>query len=61
MEDTKKAEERKDELIKACRHCQGSDSWDIICVNGDCPVFYRRPKAIADHSKLDDQLKNLKW
>jgi DNA polymerase delta subunit 1 len=55
-EETRKVEERKDELIQTCKTCQGCDDWEIICVNTECPVFYRRPKAEAEAKKLRDQL-----
>eukprot|EP01017_Pseudomicrothorax_dubius_P001421 TRINITY_DN0_c4762_g1_i1.p1 TRINITY_DN0_c4762_g1~~TRINITY_DN0_c4762_g1_i1.p1 ORF type:complete len:162 (+),score=36.77 TRINITY_DN0_c4762_g1_i1:2-487(+) len=36
------------ELWAQCQRCQGSLHQDILCMNRDCPIFYRRRKVVKD-------------
>lgn len=35
-------------LWTQCQRCQGSMHYDVICINRDCPIFYRRSKVKKD-------------
>lgn len=39
--------------------CQGSLHQDVICVNRDCPIFYRRAKVKKEVSSLEETLQRL--
>lgn len=39
-----------------CQRCQGSLHQDVVCQNGDCPIFYMRRKAMKD---VEDNLVTL--
>jgi len=36
------------ELWTQCQRCQGSLHQDVLCTNGDCPIFYKRKKVQKD-------------
>ncbi|XP_026190988.1 DNA polymerase delta catalytic subunit [Cyclospora cayetanensis] len=47
------------DLWTECQRCQGSLIQDVICVNRDCPIFYRRAKVKKEVSVLDETLQRL--
>ncbi|KAF8822137.1 Dna polymerase [Cardiosporidium cionae] len=46
-------------LWTECQRCQLSLHQDVICVNRDCPVFYRRAKVKKDIANLQETLGRL--
>ena len=42
------AEREHSKLWTQCQRCQGNLHEDVICQNGDCPIFFRRKKAQID-------------
>ncbi|EJW01428.1 hypothetical protein EDEG_00022 [Edhazardia aedis USNM 41457] len=47
-----------------CQRCQGSVVNEILCVNRDCPIFYKRTKVKKDLVDLEEKynsLKNFDW
>jgi DNA polymerase delta subunit 1 len=49
-------EKRFSQLWTQCQRCQGSLHNDVLCSNGDCPIYYMRKKAAKD---LDDATETL--
>lgn len=43
-------------LWTECQRCMGDICQDVLCSNGDCPIFYRRRKA---QKNLDDAVERL--
>ncbi|KCZ82291.1 hypothetical protein H312_00314 [Anncaliia algerae PRA339] len=47
-----------------CQRCMGSISTEVMCVNKDCPIFYKRTKVMKDLEtsveKLE-KLRNYEW
>ncbi|RVD93034.1 dna polymerase delta catalytic subunit [Tubulinosema ratisbonensis] len=47
-----------------CQRCMGSVSNEVMCVNKDCPIFYKRTKVMKDletsYTKLE-KLRNFDW
>lgn len=41
------------------RRCQGSLLQDVICINRDCPIFYRRAKVKKEVGALQETLQRL--
>ncbi|CDJ70333.1 DNA polymerase delta catalytic subunit, putative [Eimeria necatrix] len=46
-------------LWTECQRCQGSLLQDVICVNRDCPIFYRRAKVKKEIAALEETLERL--
>ncbi|KAK9894003.1 putative delta DNA polymerase [Cystobasidium minutum MCA 4210] len=53
---TTAAEAMHAKLWTNCQRCQGSLHQDVVCQNGDCPIFYMRRKAMKD---VEDNLATL--
>ncbi|KAL8429124.1 hypothetical protein Efla_003177 [Eimeria flavescens] len=47
------------DLWTECQRCQGSLHQDVICVNRDCPIFYRRAKVKKEISTLEETIQRL--
>ncbi len=43
-------------LWTQCQRCQGSMHYDVICINRDCPIFYRRSKVQKDLNEASTSL-----
>nr|CEL67028.1 TPA: DNA polymerase, related [Neospora caninum Liverpool] len=58
---TEMAEKEKEhsDLWTQCQRCQGSLHQDVICINRDCPIFYRRAKVKKEIGTLEERLANL--
>jgi len=50
------AEVEHSKLWTQCQRCQGNMHEDVICQNGDCPIFFRRTKAQIDLQTSEDAL-----
>ncbi|CRG99029.1 DNA polymerase delta catalytic subunit, putative [Plasmodium relictum] len=48
------------QLWTECQRCQGNLHVDVICMNRDCPIFYRRAKIKKDVANLQEQVSSLK-
>lgn len=48
------------QLWTECQRCQGNLHVDVICMNRDCPIFYRRAKVKKDLATLQEQINSLK-
>ncbi|CXI06651.1 DNA polymerase delta catalytic subunit, putative [Plasmodium berghei] len=48
------------QLWTECQRCQGNLHIDVICMNRDCPIFYRRAKIKKDVANLQEQVTSLK-
>ncbi|CDI84986.1 DNA polymerase delta catalytic subunit, putative [Eimeria praecox] len=46
-------------LWTECQRCQGSMLQDVICINRDCPIFYRRAKVKKEVEVLQETLHRL--
>lgn len=47
------------QLWTECQRCQGNLHVDVICMNRDCPIFYRRAKVRKDLASLQEQITSL--
>ncbi|PFH33207.1 DNA polymerase [Besnoitia besnoiti] len=52
-------EKEHSDLWTECQRCQGSLHQDVICVNRDCPIFYRRVKVKKEIGTLEERLSSL--
>lgn len=43
-------------LWTECQRCMGEICQDVLCSNGDCPIFYRRRKAQKDLDTASEKL-----
>ncbi|PHJ21520.1 dna polymerase delta catalytic subunit [Cystoisospora suis] len=59
MEEIAEKEKEHSDLWTECQRCQGSLHQDVICINRDCPIFYRRAKVKKDISTLEERLSSL--
>ncbi|PXF45121.1 DNA polymerase delta catalytic subunit [Gracilariopsis chorda] len=50
-------------LWTECQRCMGDVCHDVLCSNGDCPIFYRRRKAQKDLDYASEKLQRfeLDW
>ncbi|CRG97181.1 DNA polymerase delta catalytic subunit, putative [Plasmodium gallinaceum] len=48
------------QLWSECQRCQGNLHVDVICMNRDCPIFYRRAKIKKDVDNLQKQVSSLR-
>lgn len=50
-------------LWTECQRCMGEVCHDVLCSNGDCPIFYRRRKAQKDLDVATERLSRfeLEW
>ncbi|SBT32605.1 DNA polymerase delta catalytic subunit, putative [Plasmodium ovale wallikeri] len=48
------------QLWTECQRCQGNLHVDVICMNRDCPIFYRRAKIKKDIANLQEQVSSLR-
>lgn len=50
-------------LWTECQRCMGDVCHDVLCSNGDCPIFYRRRKAQKDLDVAAERLSrfDLEW
>lgn len=50
-------------LWTECQRCMGNVCHDVLCSNGDCPIFYRRRKAQKDLDESTNRLARfeLEW
>ncbi|KAI0559908.1 DNA-directed DNA polymerase [Gracilaria domingensis] len=50
-------------LWTECQRCMGEICHDVLCSNGDCPIFYRRRKAQKDLDSATERLQRfeLEW
>lgn len=48
------------QLWTECQRCQGNLHVDVICMNRDCPIFYRRAKIKKDIANLQEQVTSLR-
>lgn len=50
-------------LWTECQRCMGEICQDVLCSNGDCPIFYRRRKAQKDLDSASSKLTrfDLEW
>ncbi|KAL8272885.1 hypothetical protein Esti_003194 [Eimeria stiedai] len=52
-------EKEHGDLWTECQRCQGSLLQDVICVNRDCPIFYRRARVKKEVSALEETIERL--
>lgn len=50
-------------LWTECQRCMGDICHDVLCNNGDCPIFYRRRKVQKDLDSATDKLSrfDIEW
>lgn len=53
------SEKEHSDLWTECQRCQGSLHQDVICVNRDCPIFYRRAKVKKEVAALEEIVERL--
>lgn len=51
LKQTAELERQYNALWTQCQECMGSCVQDVLCSNGDCPIFYRRRKVQKDLSE----------
>ena len=51
------AHNRFADLWVHCQRCQGSLHQEVLCQNKDCPIYYRRAKALLDVEDAEDIMK----
>lgn len=56
LETTTKLEQAYASLWTECQRCMGEVCQDVLCSNGDCPIFYRRRKAQKDLDTASSKL-----
>merc|ERR1712194_81273 len=59
LEEVRRKQTEYSRLWTECQHCQNSLHSEVICVNVDCPIFYKRTKTKIDLQKLETQMKSL--
>ncbi|SBT70172.1 DNA polymerase delta catalytic subunit, putative [Plasmodium malariae] len=60
MKDFKNKQNEFFQLWTECQRCQGNLHVDVICMNRDCPIFYRRAKIKKDMANLQEQVSSLR-
>ncbi|KNA00843.1 DNA polymerase delta catalytic subunit [Plasmodium vivax North Korean] len=48
------------QLWTECQRCQGNLHAEVICMNRDCPIFYRRAKIKKDMANVQEQISALR-
>jgi DNA polymerase delta subunit 1 len=56
LKQTAELERQYNALWTQCQECMGSCVQDVLCSNGDCPIFYRRRKVQKDLSEAQATL-----
>jgi DNA polymerase delta subunit 1 len=51
------AQSRCADLWVNCQRCQGSLHEEVLCQNKDCPIYYRRAKALKDVEDAEQIIK----
>ncbi|CDF40454.1 unnamed protein product [Chondrus crispus] len=51
-----KLEKAYSSLWTECQRCMGDICHDVLCSNGDCPIFYRRRKAQIDLNAASEKV-----
>ena len=44
-----------------CQRCTGHLHQDVLCTNGDCPIFYRRKKCAKDLAESQKVMERFEW
>lgn len=60
VKDMKQKQKEFFSLWTECQRCQGNLHVDVICMNRDCPIFYRRAKIRKDLANVQEQIASLK-
>lgn len=63
LDDMRRLERAYSSLWTECQRCMGDICQDVLCSNGDCPIFYRRRKAQKDLNVAAEKLSrfDLEW